>query len=111
MMLPYPKLHHFLCLAMLGLLVAATLSSTTSEPFVRVVPCTTEGVGSMWTVVQQSLQPGTVVVHTANQLCLDCEDCTVNARLKLLPCVPAKLAQRWILKNSTAGPRYRCVRW
>eukprot|EP00729_Bicosta_minor_P022175 gene22175-34273_t len=91
---------------------------------VRVVPCTkTSGVDMMWKLLPQ-MDPSTfkVVVNAsgsnATMLCLDCGDCNVNTIPKLLPCSSSSRtqpqskssSQLWVLKNSTAGPRYSCDR-
>lgn len=77
----------------------------------------------MWKLLPQ-MDPSTfkVVVNAsgsnATMLCLDCGDCNVNTIPKLLPCSSSSRtqpqskssSQLWVLKNSTAGPRYSCDR-
>ena len=78
----------------------------------------------MWKLLPQ-MEPSTfkVVVNAsgsnATMLCLDCGDCNVNTIPKLLPCSSSSSrtqpqskssSQLWVLKKSTAGPRYSCDR-
>jgi hypothetical protein len=77
---------------------------------IRVVPCTTPGVGD-WSL--STLPNSGVMIAKAggsNAVCLDCEECAVGTSPVLKPCNASTVSQQWTLLNSTAGSRFRCDR-